>query len=115
MPGLRQEAADAISRRQTPKALYSVSASQILDSELITMSMADTEEITVTINSINSAQNLTVVTWDIILKCIQEDGPLVKLLEQVERRFPDSQHDLHKDIREFHKFRHGYVVDGVEC
>ena len=37
-------------------------------------------------------------------------------MEQIQRGFPDSQHDIHSDIREFHRFRHGlHVVDGVIC
>ena len=116
VPGLRQEAADAISRRQTPKVLHSVSISGLLDTGVVEMALADTAEITVTINSLNSAQNLKVVTWDRVLKCTQEDSTLVKLAEQIERGFPDSMHDLHEDLRVYH--RHSdklHVVDGVVC
>jgi hypothetical protein len=111
VPGLRQEAADAISRRQTPKALHSVSVSGQLDT-----GMSDTEEITVNINTLNSAQNLMVVTWDRVLKCTQEDSTLVKLAEQIERGFPDNQYDLHEDLRVYHRLRDSlHVVDGVVC
>ena len=116
VPGVRQEAADAISRRQSPKALYSVSVSLLADEGLMDMAEAYREEVTVNINSVNSAQNLSVVTWDRIFKCTQEDGALVKLIEQIERGFPDSQHDVPKDIREYHEFRNNlHVVDGVVC
>ena len=46
----------------------------------------------------------------------QKDPALVNLVEQVERGFTDSKHDVHPEIKEFHKLCHGlYVVDGVMC
>ena len=116
VPGLRQEAADAISRRQTPRALHSVSVSGWPDIGVLETDKANTEELTVTINSINSAQNLMVVTWDRVCQCTQEDGTLVKLAEQIERGFPESRYDLHKDLRVYHEHKDAlHVVDGVVC
>ena len=102
--------------------LYSLSFSDTME-ELCAMEpqleceiKAKVERITVTTNSVNSPQDLMVVTWPRLHKATQEDGVLVKLIEQIERGFPGSQHEMDNDIREFHKHRFSlHVVDGVAC
>ena len=80
------------------------------------MAAADMEEILVTINSVNTAQQLSVITWDKVHKETQEDRVLVKLIEQVEQGFPESQHKMSEELKEYHKHRHNlHVVDGVVC
>ena len=116
VPGLKQEAADAISRRQTPKLLHKVSVSGVSAMDNEDMAAADMEEILVTINSLNTAQQLSVITWDKIHNETQEDRVLVKLIEQVEQGFPESQHKMSEELKEYHKHRHNlHVVDGVVC
>ena len=86
---------------------------KLLGTGVVETALADTEEITVTINS---AQNLMVVTCDRVHKCTQEDSTLVKLAEQIDRGFPESQYDLHEDLRVYHKIKENlHVVDGVVC
>ena len=52
-------------------ALHSVSVSELLGTGVVETALADTEEITVTINP---AQNLMVVTCDRVHKCTDEDS-----------------------------------------
>ena len=86
-----------------------------------TMDMDDTAtlekgEPMATIKSVNNAQELTVITLPMVQKATEEDGVLVKLVEQIGRGFPESQHDIDDSIREYHKFRHSlHVMDGVAC
>ena len=57
-----------------------------------------------------------VITWEQVLQATGSDNQMQKLVEQIQRGFPDSQYDLPADIKEFQKFRHGLsVVDGVVC
>ena len=58
VPGIRQEAADAISRRRNPKSLFTLQVSGLMDVD-DTATLVKGELIT-TINSVNSAQELTV-------------------------------------------------------
>ena len=56
------------------------------------------------------------ITWKRLMDVTARDPALVKLIEQVGRGFPDSQHDLPSDIKEYHMFHNGLrVVDGVIC
>ena len=56
------------------------------------------------------------ISWSQLKKATSEDAVMVKLIEEIQRGIPDSSHDVHKDIRLFHKYRHGLmVVDGVVC
>ena len=72
----RQEAADAISRRPTPKSLFTVSGM------LATFVRG---ELVATINSVNSAlhMSMTDITLLMVQKATEEDGVLVKLVEQI--------------------------------
>ena len=75
-------------------------------------------ELVATINSVNSAlhMSMTDITLLMVQKATEEDGVLVKLVEQIGRGFPESQHDIDESIREYHKFRHSlHVMDGVTC
>ena len=55
------------------------------------------------------------ITWKRLMDVTARDPVLVKLIEQVGRGFPDSQHDLPSDINEYHKFRHCGGWDAVIC
>ena len=55
-----------------------------------------------------------VITWSELRKATEEDKVLAKLIEEIQRGLPDSSHDMLKELREFHKYRHGLLVmDGV--
>jgi hypothetical protein len=123
VPGKRQAAADAISRRRLPVALHTLTMADPdmynMEQDMGTTVKARLCEIKVdcgVIASVSNSQALTVITWDRLVKATQEDHVMVKLMEQILRGFPDSQHDMHSDTKEFHRFRHGlHVVEGVIC
>ena len=74
------------------------------------------QDITYTIHSVSDPTNHRVISWDRLNKATQEDGVMVKLIVQILRGFPDSQHDLNQELKEYHKYRHSlHVVDGVVC
>ena len=56
------------------------------------------------------------MSWDIIQKATQKDGTMLKLMEHIMRGMPDSDLELDKSLREYHRFRHNrHVVNGVLC
>ena len=120
VPGLRQQEADVLSRRQSPTMLYSLKINTDQDiinveSDLVSDMMAKVQSITVAATYVTK-DNLQVLTWSRLHKATQEDGDMTKLIEHVERGFPESQHDVPMEIKEFHKYRHSlHVVDGVVC
>ena len=61
-------------------------------------------------------KKIEVITWEQVLTATVSDSQMQKLIEQIQQGCPDSQYDVHADIREFQKFRHGLsVVKGVVC
>ena len=56
----------------------------------------------------------SVITWTKLQDATREDKVLTKLIEVIQRGMPDSSNELLKEVRDFHKYRHGLVVvDGV--
>ena len=57
-----------------------------------------------------------IIIWLHLQEETRKDNNLVKLMEQIQCGIPDSVYEMAKEIREFHKFRHGLMVmDGVVC
>ena len=139
VPGVKQAAVDAFSRRKTPTLLhslnimgknydmedeigeevsYQISELKITEDENDDdCATKDTARSRLLIGKVSSIQSLTtVITWRKLQEVTQKDPALVNLVEQVERGFTDSKHDVHPEIKEFHKLCLGlYVVDGVMC
>ena len=45
-----------------------------------------------------------------------EDDVLTQVIEQVEKGFPDSSYQVHKDVRVYHRYHHNLsIMDGVLC
>ena len=125
VPGCRQAAADMMSRRRRklPASLHML---QVNESQELTMDDDMMEQFVVRLNSIQVDINtvelnsldikVQVITWEQVLQATDSDTQIQKLVEQIQRGFPDSQYELPADIKEFQKFRHGLsVVDGVVC
>ena len=54
-------------------------------------------------------KKIEVITWEQVLAATISDSQMQKLFEQIQQGCPDSQYDVHADIREFQKFRHGHL------
>ena len=60
------------------------------------------------------AGKLQMITWAQLQDATQDDTVLTKLMEEIQRGMPDSSNNMLKELREYHKYRHGLiVVDGV--
>ena len=125
VPGCRQAAADMMSRRRRklPASLHMLQVNELQEP---TMDDDKMEQFVVRLNSVQADINAVelnsldmkfqVITWEQVLQATGSDNQMQKLVEQIQRGFPDSQYDLPADIKEFQKFRHGLsVVDGVVC
>ena len=88
VPGIKQEATDAISRIWNPKFLFTLQVSGLMDVD--DMATLVKGKLIATINSVNSAQELTVITLPMVQKATEEDGVLVKLVEEIGKGFPES-------------------------
>lgn len=122
VPGKKQAAADTLSRRKLPVALHTLAVVEEhgceMEGDLVEELTFQLEEITMAGKAAVCAANVnefpTVLTWEKLKASSAEDPAIVKLVEQVQRGFPDTQAAVHPEIREFHQFRHGLtVVDGV--
>ena len=86
-----------------------------VESDLASDMMAQVRCITIPATYVTK-EPLQVMTWSRLHKATQEDIDMMKLTEHIERGFPESQHDVPKEIKEFHKHRHSlHVVNGVVC
>ena len=57
-----------------------------------------------------------VITWEMLKDNTAEDDVLTKVMEQVEKGFPDSRHQVHQDVQLYHNYRHQLsITDGVLC
>ena len=118
VPGRRQAAADALSRRKNMSGLCALSAGAVgddktqLEQSMHAMMIAGLMKL-----SVNSVENsVEMITWDRLQQATKEDKILARLMEDIERGIPDNSNDMVPEVREFHKFRHGLViVDGVAC
>ena len=55
-----------------------------------------------------------VITWSELREATEKDKVVARLMEEIQRGLPDSSNDMLKELREFHKYRHGLLVmDGV--
>ena len=58
----------------------------------------------------------SVITWEILKNNTSEDAVLAKVMEQLDKGFPDSSHQVHPDVQPYHKYRdHLSIVDSVLC
>ena len=135
VPGKKQTAADALSRRKLPAALHRLSVSKIeqtssLEDSLkedVTLSLEELTADSLNTSSLDAHLRQTfsiasvktlpaIITWKMLVSSTQEDPVLVKLTEQIGQGFPDSQFDVDPTIRSFHRYRHGLnVVNGAVC
>ena len=120
VPGKKQAAADAFSRRKSPVQLHSLSVNNEDDMEkkleFVMLSKLDEVYIVedfsqeddnvlrmkITVNNVNTLPS--VITWAKLRQTTEKDHKMVKLIEQIEHGFPDSQNDVHSDIKSFIDF-----------
>ena len=120
VPGWRQAAADAMSRKKNMAGLSSLSSLSAL-SEGDNMGIEDAMCVTVSAGlqelSVNSMEgSIGMITWHRLQDATKEDKVLARLMEDIQRGIPDSSNDMIPQVREYHKYRHGLVtVDGVVC
>ena len=56
------------------------------------------------------------LTWEKVVDATQQDPDLVKLIEIVDRGFPETSYEMPKELREFFQYRHElHSVDGALC
>ena len=132
VPGNKQAAADTLSRKKSLAVLSSLSdrGSEDIDMEDILHAevVASLMEVSIAVAASDQCQEdglqgvavlsvnaePRVITWLEVQKATNEDKVLAKLREEIQRGIPDSSTDIDKDLRMFHKYRHGLVVvDGV--
>ena len=53
-----------------------------------------------------------VITWEILKDNTSEDDVLAKVMEQVEKGFPDSSHQVHQDVQPYHRYRNQRAQEG---
>ena len=124
--GTKQQAADALSRRRVTARVAQIKATlcpekieqQLEDSVGCNMVVLETAMIesvcvgTVQVGLLSAGP--AVITWNDIREACMEDSVMTILVEQIERGFPDSPHEVPRCIQEYHKFRHGLsIVDSV--
>ena len=57
-----------------------------------------------------------VITWEMLKYDTAKDDVLTKVIKQVEKGFPDSRHQVHKDVQLYHNYRHQLSTEeGVLC
>ena len=67
-----------------------------------------------TVVNINAAP--AVITWEMLKHDTAKDDVLTKVMKQVEKGFPDSRHQVHKDVQLYHNYRHQLsTTEGVLC
>ena len=60
------------------------------------------------------AGKVQMITWSQLQEATKGDMVLTKLMEEIQRGIPDSSNDMLKELRDYHRYRHGLVVvDGV--
>ena len=122
VPGWRQAAADAISRKRSENGLsaglHNITAMMVTGKctkiEESLSEEAQTSLACIQVANVNAEVGL--VTWGKLQEATRQDTVLAKVMEMVERGFPDSQHDMPAETRPFHQFRHRLMVlDRVLC
>ena len=124
VPGERQTAADALSRKKSIGMLACLSidvgdqddmegslseamAAQLMEVS-VTVGKADGMKLQMGVLSVD-AQPM-VVTWSNLQDATKEDKVLTKLMEEIQRGIPDSSNSMLAELRQFHKYRHGLMV-----
>ena len=108
VPGLRQLAADALSRRVSPSMIYSLRINPEEDNTTIEPELQ--HDMVAKIQAITFAgiprdkDKLEVITWSRLVKATEEDEIMVKLSEAIQRGLPDSKHDVPQDLQEYHRY-----------
>ena len=120
VPGLHQLAADALSRRVSPSMIYSLRINPEEDNTTIEPELQ--HDMVAKIKAITFAgvprdkDKLEVITWTRLVKATQEDDTMVRLMEAIQRGFPDSKHDVQQDLQEYHRYRHClHTINDVNC
>merc|ERR1712106_1185514 len=120
VPGLRQLAADALSRRTSPTMIYSLRINPEVDVTTIEPELQldmVAKIIAVTFAGVpGDKDKLEVITWTRLAKATQEDNTMVRLTEAIHRGFPESKHDVQQDLQEFHRYRHClHTINNINC
>ena len=56
-----------------------------------------------------------VITWEMLKDNTSEDDVLAKVIEQVEKGFPYSSYQVHKDVRPYHSYHDNLsIMDGPQ-
>ena len=77
--------------------------------------MAKMQSVTIAATSVIK-DTLQVMTWARLHKATQEDAMMMRLPEIIERGFPDSQHDVPLELKEYNRYRTSlHTVNGVIC
>ena len=90
---------------QSPSMLYSLQINtdrdtNNIESDLAADMMAQVQSINIAITSV-IMNTLQVMTWARLHKATQEDSVMMKLTEIIEREFPESQHNVPLEIKEY--------------
>ena len=123
VPGGRQAAADALSRKKakvdvvslwSPRSMEHLDMEDKLQDEVVAnvseVSVSEVRQIAVMVTETEPK----LVTWQELQEATNQDTVLVKLREEIQRGIADSMYDIPTELREFHRYRHGLlVVDGV--
>ena len=108
-PGKMQNLADTISRCKPLHMMY-ISASQQQTAsgsyDVKEILEVDPKVVHIAINSVSSDTVVTMMSWNRVNRATQEYGTLLRLMDHIQRRMPDSDLELDKDLREFHRYRH---------
>ena len=118
--GWRQAAADSLSRRKSITSLSSLSVESLETEDMeddlcqsLVGKLVALEQVTV---SAVEGSTVGMVTWEQVKEATNKDAVLTRLIEIIQRGFPESSVELAPDMKPYFKFRHGLVVvDGVVC
>ena len=118
VPGWRQAAADALSRKKSMAGLCHLSAGLMsrgdmdIEEDMCASVAAGLMEL-----SVHSVEGSTgMITWHMLQEATREDKVLARLGEDIQRGIPESSNDMVPEVKQYHKYRHGLVlVDGIVC
>ena len=123
VPGGRQAAADALSRKKAEVDVLSAWSGydmEHLDMEDMLQAEVMINLVEVTGDAKNQVEIMAadaepkLVTWQEMREATNNDMVLVKLREEIQRGMADSMHEVPAELKEFHRYRHGLLVmDGV--
>merc|ERR1711942_90788 len=123
VPGGKQAAADALSRKKAGVAVLSAWSGhemEHLDMEDMLQAEVQVNLIAVSGSEEQQAEIMAteaeprLVTWQELQEATNNDAVLVKLREEIQRGMADSMHEIPTELKEFHRYRHGLMVmDGV--